>query len=116
MVCALLVIHDKYLSREKDSPEALGGALDAKTLQPLDALSVPLGRIADKDRFYLIRLGYWKDYRTGLILQSSIWRTPAPHLRLLKRTAGHSGSDGSKLSDGYLMQSSFATGGFMNEE
>jgi len=43
--CALPVIHDKYLSREKDSPEALGGALDAKTLQSLDALSVPLGGV-----------------------------------------------------------------------
>ena len=42
---ALHVIHDKYLSREKDSPEALGGALDAKTLQSLDALSVPLGGV-----------------------------------------------------------------------
>jgi hypothetical protein len=36
--------------------------------KPLSAVSAASFQIADKDRFYLIGLGYWKDYRMGLIL------------------------------------------------
>lgn len=54
----------------------------------LSAASAASFRIVNKHRFYLIGLGYWKDYRTGLTLQFSTWRTHAPYLRLLKGLLG----------------------------